>query len=225
MTTAARSASRSLAAVLDHSSGSECGVSRRVYCADELIFRQEEPADCLFFIRSGLVRVYLLAEDGRERTVQILGPGDIAGDSAFYLHSSHHAYAQAFDGPVEVYCISRAAFDALTEAQPELYRSLLRDLAKKMLEMTETIEGQTFKALRERVQMVLLRIAGTYGRVCPEGVVIEMHLTHEMIASMVGASRSRVSVCLSELQREGFYHISDQHIVLSSWAAGLVLPP
>lgn len=225
MSAAARSTSRSLAAVLDHTNGSKCGVSRREYCAGELIFRQEEPADGLFFVRSGLVRIYLLAEDGRERTVQILGPGDVAGDSAFYLHSSHHTYAQAFDGPVEVYCISRAAFDTLTRAQPELYQSLLRSLAKKMLDMTETIEGQTFKALRERVQMVLLRIAGAYGRVCPEGVVIEIHLTHEMIASMVGAARSRVSVCLSELQREGFYHISNQHIVLSSWAAGLVLPP
>jgi CRP/FNR family cyclic AMP-dependent transcriptional regulator len=224
-TPAQSAAPPSLGAALDRLRETIPGVNLRDFCSGDLLYRQEEPADCLLYVQSGHVRVFLLATDGRERTVRILGPGELAGDYCFYLGRPHNSYAQAFDGPVVAYQISRPAFEALLQAQPELYPTLLGILARTTLVVTEALERQTFKDLRERAQMALLSIAGRYGTVSPDGVTINLHLTHETIASVVGATRTRVSVCLSELQREGFYRVVDQRIVLSPWAAGLVLPP
>jgi CRP/FNR family transcriptional regulator, cyclic AMP receptor protein len=215
----------SLGEALQHLKDKSVGVCRRTVREGDFLFRQEEPADRLFYIQSGHVRVFLLAADGRERTVRILTPGELAGDYSFYLHTAHNSYAQAFDGPVVAFQIDRPALLALLKKQPALYAELLRILANTTHVLTDIIEDQSFKDLRERVQMALLAIAGRHGTVGPDGVKIAIHLTHETIASIVGASRPRVSVCLSELQYEGFYHVSNQHIVLSSWAAGLVLPP
>lgn len=215
----------SLGAALEHLQNAGVQVFRRGYCEGDLLFRQDEPADWLFYIESGFVRVYLLASDGRERTVQLLGPGDLAGDCSFYLRRDQMCYAQAFDGPAMVYQISRPAFDLLLQGRPDLCQTLLQILANTTVTLTEIIEDQSFRALRERVQVALLGIAGSHGTAGPEGVAINMHLTHETIATMVGATRTRVSICLSDLQREGFYRMDNQRIVVSSWAAGLILPP
>ena len=214
-----------MSAALAQLARSGCGVTRRRFDATEFLFRQDEPAQWLYFVLSGHVRLLLLSQDGRERTLRLLGPGDLAGDDAFYLRGVYHAFAQAFGAPVEVYQISQPGLDQLLCEDPRLYEHLLVSLSRTVGTLTLIIETQTFQDLRERVQMALIGAAGRYGRAGVDGVVIDMHLTHEIIASMVGATRTRVSVCLSALQREGFYHVVDGRIVLSPWAAGLVLPP
>lgn len=214
-----------LGAALNHLLDTSCGVMQRRFAAGEFLFHQDDPPQWLFYVVSGHVRVYLLSEDGRERTLRLLSPGELAGDYAFYLRRPHNAFAQAFDGPVTTYQISRAGYETLMHRQPELYETLLRTLSRTTEVLIEALEHQTFQDLRERVQAVLLGIAGRHGQAGPDGVTIHMHLTHETIASIAGATRTRVSVCLSELQREGFYRVVDQQIVLSLWAAGLILPP
>lgn len=211
--------------VLTYSADRGEGVFRRHFVMGENLFCQNEPASNLFYIISGYVRIYILSEDGRERTPLILGPSDMVGEDAFYLCEDYTSYAEAFEGSVDVFQISRSGYESLVERWPELYKELLASLASINRKLTHTIEVQTFQDLRGRVQMVLIATAGRYGRVVADGVEIELNLTHETIASLVGATRARVSVCLSELQHEGFYHVVNQHIVLSSWAAGLVLPP
>jgi CRP/FNR family transcriptional regulator len=201
------------------------GIARRRFDVGDCLFPQKAPAQWLFYILSGHVRTYILSADGRERTLRILGPFDLAGEDAFYLREDYSYFAETYEGPVEAFQISRAGYVALVSRWPELYEELLASQAGAIRELTLAIELQSFQDLRGRVQMALIAAAGRYGRVEPGGVVIDINLTHETIASVVGATRTRVSVCLSELQHEGFYHVANQHIVLSSWAAGLVLPP
>ena len=214
-----------LAAALAQLAARASGVTQRHFDAGCILYRQEETARCFFYVISGYVRLFLLSSDGRERTLRILSRGDLVGDAAFYLRTHNATFAEAFEGPAEAYQITRAGYQALLSQDPALYEELLAALARTTQTLTQTIERQTFQDLRERVQMVLIGAAGRYGRASPEGIVIDMHLTHETIASLAGATRARVSVCLSTLQREGFYRVIDQHIVLSLWAAGLVLPP
>lgn len=201
------------------------GIVQRVLGPDEYLFNQNEPARYLYFIDSGYIRFFILSDDGRERTLRIIGPGELAGEEGFYLRGEYTGYAEAFEGPVVLYQLNRMGYEAIVRRWPAIYEDLLASLAKNNLELTQTIEIQSFQDLRSRVQAALIGTAGRYGRVGPAGVVIDVHLTHETIASMVGATRTRVSVCLSSLQHEGFYKIIDQRIVLSPWAVGLVPVP
>lgn len=214
-----------LGAALRHLLGSHAGVTQRSLGAGEFLYHQDDAADCLYFVVAGHLRVYLLSDDGRERTLRILDAGELAGDHEFYLCERHPAFAEAFDGPALVYRVSRPAYDALLRRQPELYEALLRSLAQTTQMLTGALERQTFQDLRQRVQAILIGTAGRHGELRPDGVLIHMHLTHETIASIAGATRTRVSVCLSDLQREGFYRVVDQHILLAPWAVGLILPP
>jgi CRP/FNR family transcriptional regulator, cyclic AMP receptor protein len=214
-----------LVSALTQSAGRVEGIVLRRIHEKECLYNQKDPANWFFYILSGHVRTYILSEEGRERTLRILGPDDLAGEDAFYLQSTYIDYADAFEGPVELIQVSRAGYHALLSRWPELYEELLACLAGVIRELIQAIEMQTFQDLRGRVQMALIGAAGRYGRVGPDGVVIDINLTHETIASLVGATRTRVSICLSELQHEGFYHVANQCIVLSPWVVGLVLPP
>ena len=136
-----------LGAALSALLGTSSGVTQRSFDAGEFLYRQEDPAQWLFYLVTGHVRIFLLSEDGRERTLRILSPDELVGDYTFYLRRPHNAFAQAFDGPVTAYQIGRAGYDALVHRQPELYETLLRALARTTEALTEALEHQTFQDL------------------------------------------------------------------------------
>ncbi|MDY7042458.1 MAG: Crp/Fnr family transcriptional regulator [Chloroflexota bacterium] len=197
----------------------------RSYARGDVIYTQDEPASQLFYIIEGRVRIYILSPDGRERTFLIVGAGDLLGDVSFYLDSKTLANAEAFDKIVYTYQIAREGFDLLLDESPELSRTLLASLAQKTRWLAQEIADQSFHDVRGRVQVALIRLAGQHGTLTKQGITIDMRITHDELAKLVGANRATVSACLSELQRDGFYQVVDQRIVLAPWAAGQLLPP
>lgn len=214
-----------LDATLAHlSRASDCVVLRH-YARGDVLYRQDEPASHMFYIVKGMVRTYILSPDGRERTFLIVRSGDLLGDAPFYLESKHLANAAAFGGEVGAYRIAREGFDCLLRADSELVRMLLANLAQRAYLLAQGVASQSFQDVRGRVQVALVQLAGQHGIVTREGIVIDMRITHEELARLVSANRATVSACLSRLQRDGFFRVIDQRIVLAPWAAGQLLPP
>lgn len=214
-----------LEATLAHlSKSSGCIVLTR-YAGGDVIYRQDEPALHLFYILKGRVRTYVLSPDGKERTFFIVGAGDLLGDVSFYLENKCLSNAEAFGGEVEAYQIAREGFDRLLSENPELARVLLANLAQRAHLLAQGVVSQSFQDVRGRVQVALVQLAGQHGIVTGEGIVIDMRITHEELARLIGANRATVSACLSQLQRDGFCRVVNQRIVLAPWAAGQLLPP
>jgi len=201
------------------------GVSRQRYARGEMLYRQDDPAGCFFFLSAGRTRTFVLSPDGREKTLLIAGAGDLVGDVPFYLGRPHLDSAEAFGAEVEAYRIEDAGLEELLDRHPSLARALLANLAARAQLLAEELVSQSFDDVRGQLQLVLLQLAGKHGRVTSAGVAIDMRLTHEELAKLVGANRATVSAGLSQLQREGFCRVIDQRIVLAPWAAGQLLPP
>ncbi len=203
----------------------ETGVARRRYARGELLYRQDEPADCFFYLRRGRARTFVLSPEGREKTLLIIDAGDLLGDVSFYLECPRLESAEAFGAEVYAYQVGGAGLEYLLDHHSALARVLLVNLSARARLIVQELVSQSFQDVRGQVQVTLVHLAGKYGRVTPEGVAIDMRLTHEELAKIVGASRATVSACLSQLQREGFYRVVEQRIVLAPWAAGQILPP
>jgi CRP/FNR family cyclic AMP-dependent transcriptional regulator len=75
-----------------------------------------------------------------------------------------------------------------------------------------------FLSVQQRVRNLLARLAAEHGRVTPEGVRIELRITHEEIAEWVGADRSTVTTALKSLQEQGYLHRHGRQLVLLSRA-------
>jgi len=201
------------------------GVSRRRFGRGEMLYCQDDPAGCFFFLSAGRARTFVLSPEGREKTLLIAGAGDLVGDVPFYLGCPHLESAEAFGAEVEAYQIDSSGLGELLDRHPSLARALLANLAARARLLAQELVSQSFEGVRGQLQLALLQLAGKYGRVTSAGVAIDMRLTHEELAKLVGANRATVSACLSQLQREGFCRVIDQRIVLAPWAAGQLLPP
>ncbi len=225
MTTEPGSSPVVLEAELDALAAARTGVELQRYKKGELLYCQDELAAHMVYVRHGRVRSYVLSAEGKEKTLLFSGPGDLLGDAAFYLGARLLGYAEAFSAQVEVYRIDREGLDRLLSRSPELAHALLANLSTRTRRVTEELASQAFRDVRGQIQVTLVQLAGQYGIVTPDGVAIDLHLTHEELAKLVGANRARVSVCLSQLQRDGFYRVIGGRIVLAPWAAGQLLPP
>jgi len=216
---------RSLQAALLGLSQTSGQVVLGCYTRGDLLYRQGELAAALFYIVKGRVRTFVMAPDGREKTFLIVCPGNLLNDVAFYLESEQQTSAEALDLCVEAYRIDKAGFEHLLEEIPGVAHFLLSSLAVKTSSLIDDMTSQSFQDVRGRVQLTLIRLAEQHGVVTPQGIRIELRITHEAIANMVGANRAHVSACLSALQQDGFYQVVDQRIVLAPWAIGQLLPP
>ena len=190
----------------------------------ELLVRQGQRAP-LFYIVRGRVRTYVLSGDGREKTLAIAGPGALVNEADFYLDRPSMANAEIFDTSADAYVISRVGLGRLLHTEPSLTSFLLESHARTTTLLAEEVINLSFRDVSTRVQLVLIRLASDHGVVLRDGVAINLRVTHEDIARLVGANRATVSACMSELQRSGFFEVVNRQVILAPWAVGMVLAP
>ena len=160
---------------------------------------RELPRAALFVVETGTVVVARPAEPSRRRTVVALARED--------------AVLPRPDGGDEIAALEPAALTALV---PEAHNALL-SLPSAAVVITQALcdaMGDSRRSLSifgrtshtERVREKLLQLAAAHGRVVRGGVVVDLPLTHALLAEMIGSARETVSAALGELTAEGFVH-------------------
>ena len=96
-----------------------------------LIYRPEEVSQTLYIVNTGQVRLYHLGDDGKERVLRVLNPGDFIGEIALFTDEIHQDYAEATK-TTELCTISRTALTELLDRLPPLALSLLSALAVRL---------------------------------------------------------------------------------------------
>jgi CRP-like cAMP-binding protein len=155
------------------------------------------PAARMFVVEDGVILVRSFAEDGaRSMVVARCGAGSI-------LPTPHAGeFLQALTD-TWLTAIPHAAWRRLL-AVPELAEQLVGGLEETLLRQREAARSLAAIRNTERVRRQLLELARAHGRVCREGIRIDLPLTHDVISDMVGCARETVTRAFDELQREGF---------------------
>lgn len=166
-----------------------------------IIFGPEHPWEALFLLKKGRVRLYRLSSAGKQFTVDILGDGNVFGETASFSFTGDDVYAEALE---ETYlCVlSKSRFEALVKAQPELSLKFISILSSRLKELSELSENIAVRDVKSRIIYLLLRLSERFGTRQKEWQTIEMKLTHHDIASMIGSTRETVSLCINELKKE-----------------------
>lgn len=116
-------------------------VEERGYAPGDVIFRQGDQGDQIYFVRRGSVRIELVLEGGDEYHIATFGRGDFFGDMAFLDRGARSANAVAVT-PTELFEISRARFDAVAERHPRLARDFFADLARLLAIRLRLADGE-----------------------------------------------------------------------------------
>lgn len=190
--------------------------SRRMLCRKTLIYAQNDPANNLFFLLSGRVRVFLVNLSGELKTLAIHEQGSFFGETSFFDRSNYFASAEtALDSSILQF--DRTAVQELFRVDPQISTHLLRSLGQKIRLLTFQVESMAFLNLEQRVGAMLISLFESFGNAATEKPHISrennshcLHLivqiTDEELAHLVGTRREAVTKAIVKLKNMGFLH-------------------
>ena len=175
---------------------------RRRFGRGEVVFLKDDPGESLFIIEEGSVRIYLPSAQGTDLTLAVLGPGDFFGDMALLDGMPRSAGATALRETGTV-ALDRADFTAVIQSRPEAAMAVLASVAGRLRETNELAGDMAFLHLGARLAKKLLELAAAHGVQRPDGLLLDLALTQEELANMLGVTRESVNRHLSLFRREG----------------------
>lgn len=179
------------------------------YEKGDFIYRADTPSDALYIVHRGEVKIYRLAESGKEQLVRLLQPGDFTGELALFNQSVHEAYAEATVDS-EVCQINREDFQRLLVQYPTISLKVLTEFARRL----DTSEKQTTRLATESVnQRIALFLVECVTEEKVNEAKIHLPMSRKDLASYVGTTPETVSRTLTEFEAAGLIKQEGQRTV------------
>ena len=142
-----------------------------------------------------------MSPSGGERILAILGPGALVGELAMIDAQPRSASVTAARDS-ELSFISRAAFEQVAAAHPDVYRHIVRLLVRRLRDTNNVVAAMSFLSLKGRVAQALLSLAEAFGNDVGSGrILIRQKVTQSDLAAMAGIARENVSRILNDWMR------------------------
>ncbi len=167
-----------------------------------VVFVQGEHGTSCYAIVSGSVRICTYTADGREAVLAVLGPGDVFGELALFDEAPRSADAIANE-PAELLSLDGRDVHRAVADHPDLGTALLRILGRRLRLANDAFQEVAFFDVPGRVAKRLADLADAHGVTADGGTLIEVSLSQESLASMVGATRESVNKALAALTKRG----------------------
>lgn len=171
------------------------------FARGERLFVQGEPANAVFLIRRGKVKVTVLSETGKEAVIAILDAGDFCGENCLAGQTLRAASAEAMTD-CAAQRIERTAAARLLHDNAEFSEGFVAYLLVRNARVESDLIDQLFNSSEKRLARLLLILAKS-GRGLAAGP-IDPPLSQEMLAEMIGTTRSRVSHFMNKFRQAGF---------------------
>ena len=177
------------------------GRSNRLFATGELVYAQGDPADAVFYLRRGKVKLSLLSPRGKEAVIAILGANDFFGEGCLAGQTVRMATATAI-AQCSVMRVQRAAMIGALQDRPELSATFIAYLLSRNIRIEEDLTDQLFNSSEKRLARILLLLANFGKEGIPEPVIAK--LSQQTLADMIGTTRPRVSFFMNKFRRLGF---------------------
>ena len=164
----------------------------------EVIYFPEERSDNIYLLKVGKVKISRVSEDGKKMTLQLIGPGEIFGESAILGQDKRENIAEVVEDAV-ICSINRTMFQEMLVNNPKLNLSINKFIGLRIRKIEAHIEDLVFKDAEERVIAFLKRYVKTFGKKMVDGWMVRPFLTHQEIAELTATSRQTVNSILNEL--------------------------
>jgi CRP-like cAMP-binding protein len=171
------------------------------YRKNQVVFSQSDPADAIFYIQKGKIKLTVVSHNGKEAVVAILGMGDFLGEGCLAAQQLRMATATAMSDCTAVRLEKSATIRVLHE-QPAFTEIFLAYLLSRNIRIEEDLVDQLFNSSEKRLARLLLLLANFGKESKPETVIAK--ISQETLAEMVGTTRSRVSFFMNRFRKLGF---------------------
>jgi CRP-like cAMP-binding protein len=186
--------------------------SRLNYKKGEFIMRPGDTPSGVFYIVSGMVKAYDITKYGEENLLIIRKAGEILG-LTWAITGSDRGIVYAAIAPTTVFHITRDQFIQFIHSNPEAALPLVDMVVDMYRTHSERILNLEYRTVRERLVSFLLSTGRRFGKKTAHGIVLEVPLRHQDIASSISATRETASRELAVLERQGL--VESKHSIIT----------
>jgi CRP/FNR family transcriptional regulator, cyclic AMP receptor protein len=191
----------------------ECGMDRNV-------FRQGQPADSLFYLRRGKVKLTVISQQGKEAIVAILGAGEFFGEGCLAGQPLRMATAIAMtDCTLDK--IDKPLMTRMLHEHHNISELFVKHLLSRNVRYEADLVDQLFNSSEKRLARILLLLSN-FGKESKAEIVIP-RVNQDTLAQMVGTTRSRVSHFMNRFREHGFINYDDGGLTVNSGLLSVVL--
>lgn len=183
-----------------------------LYKKGQVVFQEGAYPFGIYCINSGKIKLSHCGDDGREQIVRLVKPGDVMGYKALLGGERYTASAIALDD-ASICFIPKDLFMSMLQKDPSLSFEMMRIIAGELRKAELKITHLAQKPVRERLAETLLFIKETYG-VEPDGFTLNVRLSREEIANLVGTATESAIRLLSEFKKDGLIELQGKKIRL-----------
>jgi CRP/FNR family transcriptional regulator, cyclic AMP receptor protein len=181
----------------------EAGMGRAgtTYERNQTVFSQGDPANAIFYIQKGKIKLTVVSRGGKEAVVALLGAGDFFGEGCLGGQALRMSTATTMS-ECSILRLEKAAVIRLLHEQPAFSELLLSHLLSRNIRIEEDLVDLLFNSSEKRLARVLLLLANFGKEGKPELVIPKV--SQETLAEIVGTTRSRVSFFMNRFRKLGF---------------------
>ena len=173
----------------------------------EIILLEGEPTDRLFFVATGVVKLFRVSAEGKEQTLELVRPGGSINEVPVLDGGPNPASAQAM-GTALLYIISKTDLESILRGHPGVALNVVKVLASRIRHLVSLVEDLSFRHVIGRVAKILLEHAG-------DGARPGQRLTQQEMAAIAGTAREVVGRSLKTLEERGIIKLEHHRIVVT----------
>lgn len=185
----------------------------RRYKKNMIVFMEGEPGEGFHYIKSGKVKIAQMAQDGREHIINILGPGEVFAEVLLFNRGSYPATAVAIEDSV-IGIIKNSDLENVVTENSRIALHIIRVMSKKLIHAQMKIRTLALSDTFSRTAQVLMRLAKQYGQPAAGGIQIEIDMTRQELANLVGTTRETVSRVLSSMKKDKVIDLAEHNIII-----------
>ncbi len=185
----------------------------RCYRRNQVIFLEEETGKYMYIVLAGKVKVTKTTPDGKETVLTIQQPGDFFGEMALLDGKTTPATVSAMED-CRIAMLSGEDFHRHLMRNEKVVQQIIQVLCARLRQVWGRIQSLSYSTADARIRGTLLQLSRRHGVPDTRGIIIDLKITHQELAGMVGTSRETVSRALSQLQRDGILQIDGRRIII-----------
>ena len=194
-------------------------VEQECFCREfrrgEVIYLPSDMADSVMLLARGRIRLYHVTGEGKQAILGFVESGELFGELNVFSDQQREEHAEAMEKSLVVLVPGRAIHRIMME-MPSVCMKMTQLFGMKLRRVERRLKSLLFRSSRERLIHLLLELAERYGLPVSDGVMINQKISHQDMASIIGATRETVTITLGELQSEGVIGVQRRRITLKN---------
>lgn len=168
----------------------------------EQVFLEGDPADTMFLIKAGRIKLSRLTESGIERVLGYRKAGDFIGENILTDAQNYPCSAWCLEETL-ICGFSKQQFNTLVLEHPSIGLQIIKNMSERIAWLSDQVGNLTVTGIEDRLHRVLHNVAKEQGEEDDRGYVLNFSITHEELGFLIGAHRVSVTRAMNALKQDG----------------------